>query len=279
MGIRQAEQPDCDRFDSYKRYCNVVGNVLGTKGITTSYQILAPYGSGTVYYLGSGNSEGTVTVPADPKVAATIMRWGNYDVVNDSARWEASEVPSGIAKYANPIPPNHTLPASFFLSGKPFWWPSGIAWPPIGPDVVGGNISGLAGHANQIPACNCYLNVMKGPADGSGAPLSFSADNCYTTGVLVSPIPFVKQGQVSMSVRRIASGHVWMISVRGVPADFRLCVYDLEGRVARTLLSSGRQEGILTYFWNGTDDLGRSLARGLYVIGTTGGIRKIIGIF
>lgn len=267
------------RLDSYKRYCNIVGNVLGTAGITTKYQTPAPYGSGSVYSLGNGNSEDTVTIPADPMVASTLLRWGNYDVVNDSARWEASEVPSGIAKYANPIPPNHTLPASFFLSGKPFWWPSGIAWPPIGPDVVGGNISGLAGHANQIPACNCYLNVMKGPADGSGAPLSFSADNCYTTGVLASPIPFVNQGQMSMSVRRLAAQHAWMISVRGVPSDFRLCVYDLQGRAARTLVSSRVSGNEETFIWDGTDDLGRSLARGLYVIGTAGGIRKIIGMF
>jgi hypothetical protein len=167
------------RLDAYKRYCNIVGNVLGTAGITTHYQTPAPYGSGSVYLLGSGNSNGTVTIPADPLVAATTFRWGNYDVVNDSARWEASEVPSSIAKYANPVPASKTLPASFFLSAKPAWWPSGIAWPPIGPDVSGGSIAGLAGHAHEIPACNCYANVMKGPADGSGALLSFNASACY----------------------------------------------------------------------------------------------------
>ncbi|HMD67654.1 MAG TPA: hypothetical protein VKF42_02170, partial [Chitinivibrionales bacterium] len=125
----------------------------------------------------------------------------------------------------------------------------------------------------------CYANVMKGPADGSGVPLSFNADNCYGTSVLASPTPFVGQGRMSMSVRRMASRHAWMISVLGAPADFRLCVYDLEGRAARTLVSSRVLGNEVTYFWDGADNQGRSLARGLYVIGTTGWIRKIVGMF
>jgi hypothetical protein len=181
------------RLDSYKRYCNIVGNVLGTRGITVNYQTQAPYGSGQVYALGGGNSNGKVTIPADPLVAATTMRWGNYDVVSDSARWEASEVPGAIAKYANPVPASKTLPASFFLPVKPAWWPPAIAWPPIGPDVSGGVLAGLAGHAHQIPACNCYANVMMGPADGSGNPLSFNAAACYGSSAVINPVPIINE--------------------------------------------------------------------------------------
>jgi hypothetical protein len=268
------------RLDSYKRYCNVVGNVLGTAGITTQYQTPAPYGSGSVYSLGNGNSEGAVTVPADPMVATTLMRWGNYDVVNDSARWEASEVPSGIAKYANPVPANKTLPASFFLSAKPSWWPSGIAWPPIGPDVTGGTLAGLAGHAHQIPACNCYANVMNGPADGSGVPLSFNADSCYgsLSAVMVAPRP--RYEGASFSIRRASSGREWIITVRNASAPFPVCVYDLRGRLQRALSPSSESRGGFAYVWDGTDAQGQKLTKGVYVIrGNAGEAGKMVTVF
>ncbi|HUI91469.1 MAG TPA: FlgD immunoglobulin-like domain containing protein [Chitinivibrionales bacterium] len=267
------------RLDSYKRYCNIVGNVLGTAGITINYQTPAPYGSGQVYALGGGNSNGTVTIPADPLVPATTMRWGNYDVVSDSARWEASEVPSAIAKYANPVPAGKTLPASFFLSAKPAWWPSAIAWPPIGPDVSGGALSGLAGHAHQIPACNCYANIMKGPADGSGDPLTFNADNCYTTAVSNAPANLMRQGPVSLSVRRMPGGHEWMIKMTGAEAKCRLTICDIIGRTVRTLAPDQSSANGARFFWDGRDNQGKSLSEGLYVIGIAGGVRKVVGIF
>jgi hypothetical protein len=225
------------RLDSYKRYCNIVGNVLGTPGITTKYQTAAPYGSGSVYSLGNGNSNGTVSIPADPLVPATTLRWGNYDVVNDSARWEASEVPGGIAKYANPVPANRTLPASFFLSAKPGWWPSGIAWPPIGPDVTGGNISNLAGHANRIPACNCYANVMKGPADGSGDPLSFNAFDCYGAGNPVG-ISIPVTGGCLFTVCKRPDGSL-ALTFNNPRKDARISVSSIDGRTVMTLGNIG----------------------------------------
>ena len=254
------------RLDSYKRFYNIVGNVLGTRGITTSYQTGAPYGYGSVYSLGNGNSEGAVTVPADPLVAGTILRWGNYDVVNDSARWVGSEVPSAISKYANPMPPDHVLPASFFLSAKPASWPLGISWPPIGPDVTGGAIVGVAGHAHQIPACNCFSNVMHGPADGSGSVLGFNADSCYGGESAVSYKVQTSAAGVSFSIER-SSGRAWIISVPGVRADFSVCVYDLRGRMVRALSANRKIHGDCSIFWDGTDDQGRNLAQGAYLVG------------
>jgi hypothetical protein len=169
-------------LESYIRYMNIVGNVLGTPGTTTTYEGNGAVGvSKTVFNLGGGNTEGAVTVPADPLVVSTLLRWGNYDTANAAARFQASEVPSGLSKYANAVPASHMLPASFYLSAKPSWWPAGKAWPPIGPDVTGGNIAGLNGHANTIPAEDCYLHTMGGPADGTGNVLTFSASTCYGT--------------------------------------------------------------------------------------------------
>src|SRR5581483_6473395 len=80
----------------------------------------------------------TAGVKYDTRVGATVLRWGNYDVFSNAVRWNSSEVPSGISPYANAVPASTTLPASFYLPGRPSWWgtPWGTpAWPAIGPDV------------------------------------------------------------------------------------------------------------------------------------------------
>jgi hypothetical protein len=169
-------------LESFIRYMNIVGNVLGTPGATTTYQVTSgPGAAKTVFNLGGGNTEAPVTVAADPMVVSTLLRWGNYDTANGAVRFDASEVPSTISPYGNPVPKTQTLPASFFLTAKPMWWPAAKAWPPIGPDVTGGNLTGLGGHANTIPAEDCFRGPMAGPADGSGNVLTFSAKTCYGT--------------------------------------------------------------------------------------------------
>jgi hypothetical protein len=52
-----------------------------------------------------------------------------------------------------------TLPPSLFLSSRPSWWPATTPWPPIGPDVTGGNAD-PAGHAFKTPAQACYENTI-----------------------------------------------------------------------------------------------------------------------
>ena len=161
---------------AFNRYFNFVGNVMGEPGYHNTYEANS---SRAIWNLGDGPGSG---IADDPLVAATILRWGNYDVVTATSRFDASEVPSGLSQYANAVPPNQTLPASFYLPGKPVWWGS-TAWPAIGPDVVGGNVPNLGGHVFKIPARTCYENTAK-----SGAMLtSFNANNCY--GVTSVPPP------------------------------------------------------------------------------------------
>jgi hypothetical protein len=225
---------------AYSRYMNVIGNVLGTAGFHTNYQCIAitssyscPKGQFgvSIYNLGfSGNTQGVYISGSAPNdvgyVVNTLMRWGNYDVVTGSTRWcgnssdtgwsttcgSASEIPTADLFYPNPMPTvgdtgagQSPLPASFFLSAKPSWWPSGKIWPVIGPDVMGGNVgrctggtyqwslalssgqcgggtyspSVVGGHAYSNPAMDCYLNTMGGPPDGSGSELTFNASACY----------------------------------------------------------------------------------------------------
>jgi len=161
---------------AYNRYHNIIGNVLGVSGYTSTY-ISNPGGNGTtatVYAFGDGNG-----IANDPLVATTTMLWGNYDTVNAANRFVSSEIPTRISPYANAAPSNNNnLPASFYLASKPNWWGS-MAWPPIGPDVTGGNIGGTGGHAYLTPAATCFLNSMGAPSDGSGNVLTFNANTCY----------------------------------------------------------------------------------------------------
>jgi hypothetical protein len=183
----------------YSRFYNLIGNVLGQSGTSNGYQGR----SAPIYRIGGGNSANGVTVPSDSLVASTLMRWGNYDVVTAAVRWcgnstnpgwttacgGTSEVPTGLSKYANAVPATTFLPASFYLTAKPAWWPSGKAWPPIGPDVTGGNFAGVGGHVYTIPAQDCYLNVMGGAANGTGSVLTFNASRCYSSASATSPLP------------------------------------------------------------------------------------------
>jgi hypothetical protein len=167
------------------RYFNLVGNILGKAAYHTHYEDLAPDGvdgDTSIYTLGwSGNGgHGAPPLKNDPAAAATLMRWGNYDTVTQQVQWQASEVPSGIAPLANPVPANHRLPPSFYLLSKPDWWGT-MPWPAIGPDVTGGDDP--TGHVYANPAELCYRNAPRDdsyPEDPSGNRiLVFNADRYY----------------------------------------------------------------------------------------------------
>jgi hypothetical protein len=193
------------------RYFNVIGNVLGQSGYHNKYNCPSSSNSANcytyIYIMGwTGNNgqadasiAGFCQSPAcsqfgdsDPQTQTYLFVWGNYDTVTGAVRWCGnssnpgwgticggnSEVPTSIAAYSNSVPASTDLPDSFYLSAKPAWFGNN-PYPPIGPDVAGGNISGLGGHANMNPAMACFINTMKGPPDGSGGVLSFNASACY----------------------------------------------------------------------------------------------------
>jgi Pectate lyase superfamily protein len=144
----------------FSNYYNVVGNVLGTTGVSDAYETEQPnYGGDPIYALGFPNignhsysgTFGPTTPPnysglpntlegcqqLDRNVKATILRHGNFDYFNNATVWD-------------PTIPDHVIPNSLYLAARPGWWPNNIPWPPIGPD--------LTPMVSQIPAEYRFLN-------------------------------------------------------------------------------------------------------------------------
>jgi hypothetical protein len=177
------------QLHAMSRANNLVGNVLGDDSLSMTYELtpVLVYDSLVgIYMLGYGFGL-TVSGNIDNAVAASLLRWGNYDTVHDATQWNPAEVPtSPIARVqGNAVPANQNLPKSFFLPGQPSWWTmqfgSTPPFPPIGPDVTGGNISGLNGHAYKIPARLCFENLSNDPAYSFSPPIKiFNATSCYS---------------------------------------------------------------------------------------------------
>ncbi|HYD16679.1 MAG TPA: glycosyl hydrolase family 28-related protein [Candidatus Nanoarchaeia archaeon] len=161
------------------RYQNVIGNVLGTSIYHTQYESY-PGAAGncdtSIYAVGFGGNCGNGSIANKLNTRTTLMRWGNWDTVNASTRFVSGEVPSADAIYPNPVPGSTSLPASFYLPGKPGWWSSSTPFPAIGPDVSGGNVTGVGGHAYKIPAMVCYESSTK---DVLGMLTNFDGNLCY----------------------------------------------------------------------------------------------------
>jgi hypothetical protein len=148
-------------FNSYSRYHSLVANVLGVAGSFSNFldDESAPTGNPNASILLTGFSgEGESTtggLPNDSAVLKTMLLWGNYDTVHNSAQYNCTYVPSDLTCSGL----SETFPASFFLSSKPSFWATNWGtppWPTIGPDVTGGSDS--TGHAYAIPAGMCYAN-------------------------------------------------------------------------------------------------------------------------
>ncbi len=142
-------------LDAYQRNFTAVGNILGYPEIASDLAALsnpkgvgvyeklapdaAPYGNFYKVWMLGYAGEGGGTSPADPQVAATLLRHGNYDYVTKQTHWDDTIS-------------DHTLPASLYLSAKPKWWAKGAPFPPIGPDVTP--------MTNSIPAQMKFEGVL-----------------------------------------------------------------------------------------------------------------------
>ncbi|HET7102975.1 MAG TPA: hypothetical protein VFI20_02710 [Terracidiphilus sp.] len=170
-------------------YNNFVGNVIGSaqmqsltgygtlaQTVSVEYPATRSYDSsayGWTFGYGEASDDGTGsgcaggTSPCHRSgTSATDFIDGNFNNIGGAITWASGA--------------SQTLPASFYLSGKPSWWASSIPYPATGPDVTGG--SGPGGHSYGNPAYNCFVNVMHGTDGGGGGPYSFNANQCYGDG-------------------------------------------------------------------------------------------------
>lgn len=112
----------------------------------------------------------------DPQVDATLMRWGNYDYYNQAAVWDVSALGGA------PTPPDQTIIKSYVYTTTPSWWKSGVAWPPIGPDVTGGT-GDTNGYVTKTPAQLCAEKTINSVANAiiaSGATGGvFPGSSCF----------------------------------------------------------------------------------------------------
>lgn len=142
-------------------------------GYTFGYGLTSDTGTGTA--AGNGCSGSYTYACNSANSYNTAFIHGDYSNISGKAAWVSNVT--------------QTLPASFYLTSQPSWWPSTIAWPSVGPDVTGG--SGPGGHVASTTAANpaqsCYTSVMSG-TDGTGSPLSFNASACYNT-TAATPAP------------------------------------------------------------------------------------------
>jgi hypothetical protein len=163
-------------IEDFNDYYNLVGDIVGSPHATTQGYVdskISPatgFSSSVCIRYGYNGSSNTTVNPNT--VFPTTFIHGVYGCQSGTFTWDAGH-------------PNHTLPASFFLNSKPSWWGT-LPWPAIGPDVTGGNIAGVNGHANAIPAMNCFNTTT---LNGTINTTTFNATACYggTSGTQPSP--------------------------------------------------------------------------------------------
>lgn len=198
---------------AFARYENDVANVLGRSGTTPGvYQNVGPSANvggvlsncpattipaiwsfnysdqNQLAWSTQGGIGGNPCFPSsfnldnDPLTSASNMRWGNYDTFTGAVQLNNSEKGNLASVYPALGSPSTTWAnyPSLYLASKPSWFGT-IPWPAVGPDVTGGNITGVGGHAYHNPAARCYLTILGGAVDGSSGDFgaTFDANNCY----------------------------------------------------------------------------------------------------
>lgn len=231
-------------IEAYNRYTNLLYNVMGTVGYSSNYKVTPSSSTDnshcnsaseeqSIYTFGfaGGNAcnQGDNNVLNDLNVATYIYLWGNYDTVNAAAQYNTSEVPSGLASYAQSVPSTVctsklACPASFYYSSQPSFWATAYGtppWPAIGPDVSGG--SGPGGHAYGIPAQLCFNNAAYDTSYMVQATISTISESGTTVTMTLSsaaPASFTQYQSFWITGNSIYSGLYQIATVSGATITF-----------------------------------------------------------
>lgn len=201
-GIQTYQASRAMQIAHWSTYYNLVGDIVGsaqqqvlvnTNGValgqvnsvqypsnrdydTTAYGYSWGYGESNDSGSGSGCGGG-VSPCNGTQAFSTGFLHGEYTNVDNTINWLTGLI--------------QVLPASFYLSAKPTWWPAGMPWPAIGPDVKGG--TGPGGHVYSKTAGNaaqyCYTVIMGGADGGARSPLGFNSAKCYSGSLANAPNP------------------------------------------------------------------------------------------
>ena len=123
-------------------YVNIVGNIIGQPSYPHNptvgrYESIS-WDECTTYQNSRRHMYAFRT--NDTQVYNTVYRHGNFDYTTNSIIWDPSN-------------PDHDLPDSLYLTGKPSWV-GNLNWPPFGPDVDFEN--------NKIPAQIRFEQINSG---------------------------------------------------------------------------------------------------------------------
>jgi hypothetical protein len=127
-------------FPSPDLNMTVIGNVLGSTSDTslglpaslgtTSDSQGGPPATTRVYTSADGSQSSVFLVDTSTVSWTSIWLTGNFDTVNKKVMWNASKLTASLPSSTQ------NLPASLYYTSKPKWWPSGTAWPWVGPDLT-----------------------------------------------------------------------------------------------------------------------------------------------
>jgi hypothetical protein len=163
----------------YNRWFNLIGNVINSATAykscitdSTKYDRFSSVAFRLGYPNQNANNTTTAGVAGDAVVCTSTMLWGNYSAFGSSSHFTSGEVPTSDSVFPNALPANNNLPPSLYHSVVPPFWTPNKPWPLIGPDVTGGNVAGLGGHANTTPAEDCYTK-------SGGRIANFNPGTCY----------------------------------------------------------------------------------------------------
>ena len=224
-GAFKTSNTNAVELDSYVRFYNLIGNVLGESSAYNQVYKNIPgsttdntgcnsmsVGSVAVLNLGWGAGNGCYNASQftynDLHVADSIMLWGNYDVKTAAVRWcgnssdtgwvgtcgSASEIPTGLSDYAASLPTlgdtgagQSGMPASFYYNSQPPWWPTTYGTPPWPP--IGPDVSGGSGpgsHTNAISAQLAFTNASYDSNYVSQATISAITESSTTATITLT---------------------------------------------------------------------------------------------